>query len=229
MKPYATGRAFGYLRVSTAEQSTSGLGLQAQSAAVTATAERLGVALGETFTDAGISGGLALEQRPALLAAIEALRKGDTLIVAKRDRLGRDVLNVAMIERLAARKGARIVSAAGEGTEDDGPTSVLMRQIIDSFAQYERALIRTRTKAALSAKRARGERAGTVPFGFRLGGDGRTLETNPAEQETLEALRAYRAAGLSLQRVAEELNGRGMRTRSGSRFRREYVYNLLAA
>jgi hypothetical protein len=52
------------------------------------------------------------------------------LLVAKRDRLGRDVLNVAMIERLLERKCARVVSAAGEGTEDDGPTSILMRQII---------------------------------------------------------------------------------------------------
>ena len=47
----------------------------------------------------------------------DALGKGDVLIVAKRDRLGRDVLNVAMFERLAERKGARIVSAAGEGTD----------------------------------------------------------------------------------------------------------------
>lgn len=141
--------------MSTSEQAGSGLGLEAQGSAIAASAGRLGLTVAATFTDAGVSGGLPLEQRPALLAAMDALSKGDTLVVAKRDRLGRDVLNVALIERLAARKGARIVSAAGEGSEDDGPTSILMRQIIDSFAQYERALIRARTKAALSAKRAR--------------------------------------------------------------------------
>jgi DNA invertase Pin-like site-specific DNA recombinase len=224
-----TGRAIGYLRVSTAEQTTSGLGLEAQGAAIAATASRLGLAVAHTFTDAGVSGGLALEQRPALLAALDALSKGDSLIVAKRDRLGRDVLNVAMIERLAARKGARIVSAAGEGTEDDGPTSILMRQIIDSFAQYERAVIRARTKAALSAKRARGERAGTVPFGLQLSDDGRTLEPNTSEQRTLEVIRECRLTGFSMQKIAAELNRRGIQTRSGSPFRREYVYNLLLA
>lgn len=134
-----TGRAFGYLRVSTSEQSASGLGLESQSAAIIAAAERLRLPLAESFIDAGVSGGLALEQRPALVAAIHALRRGDVLVIAKRDRLGRDVLNVAMIERLAERRGARIVSAAGEGTDDDGPTSILMRQIIDAFSQYERA------------------------------------------------------------------------------------------
>lgn len=224
-----TGRAVGYLRVSTAEQTTSRLGLEAQASAIAATAARLGLTVADSFTDAGVSGGLALEQRPALLAALDALGKGDTLIVAKRDRLGRDLLNVAMIERLAVRKGARIVSAAGEGTDDDGPTSILMRQIIDSFAQYERAVIRARTKAALSAKRARGERAGTVPFGFRLGADRRMLEPDPTEQRALEIIRECRVAGFSMQKTATELNRRGVQTRSGSPFRREYVYNLIPA
>ena len=111
-----SGRAYGYLRVSTSEQAGSGLGLEAQTAAITAAAGRLGLIVADSFTDAGVSGGLPLEERPALLPALDALRRGDVLIVAKRDRLGRDVLNVAMIERLAERKGARIVSAAGEGT-----------------------------------------------------------------------------------------------------------------
>ena len=83
------------------------------------------------------------------------------LIVAKRDRLGRDVIAVAMIERLAERKGARILSAAGEGTEGSDPASMLQRRILDAFSEYERLIIGARTKAALKAKRARGEAAGT--------------------------------------------------------------------
>jgi DNA invertase Pin-like site-specific DNA recombinase len=224
-----TPAAVGYLRVSTSEQAGSGLGLEAQAAAIETTAARLGLTVGETFNDAGISGGLPLEQRPGLLAALEALGKDGTLIVAKRDRLGRDVLNVAIIERLAQRKGARIVSAAGEGTESDEPTSVLMRQIIDSFAQYERALIRARTKAALGAKRARGERVGTLPFGFQLSADGRTLEPNPLEQQTLALIRELRASKYTLERIAAELNQRGYVTRRGTTFKFRYVGHLLAA
>lgn len=226
---FSTGRAIGYLRVSTSEQAGSGFGLNAQAAAITETAARVGLTLGGTFTDAGLSGGLPIEQRPALLAALDACRRGDALIVAKRDRLGRDVLNVAMIERLAERKGARILSAAGEGTDDDGPTSILMRQIIDAFGQYERALIRARTKAALRAKRARGERVGTVPFGYQLAADGRTLKPNAAEQRVLSIVAECRAAGFTLRQIADELNRQGYFTRRGSSWRHQYVAGLLAA
>jgi DNA invertase Pin-like site-specific DNA recombinase len=166
----ATIRAIGYRRISTVEQAGSGLGLDAQQTAIAAAAARLELPLADTFTDAGISGGLPLEQRPALLAALDAIRRGDVLIVAKRDRLGRDVLNVAMFERLAERKGARIVSAAGEGTDTNDPTSRLMRQIVDCFAEYERAIIRARTCAALQVKKARGERVGGIPFGYSVSG-----------------------------------------------------------
>jgi DNA invertase Pin-like site-specific DNA recombinase len=205
----------------------SGLGLEAQESAIAATAARLGLSLAATFTDAGVSGGLPLEQRPALLEALNALRRRDVLIVAKRDRLGRDVLIVAMIERLAERKGARIVSAAGEGTENDEATSILMRQIIDAFSQYERALIRTRTKAALAAKRARGERIGGIPYGFQLGANGRSLEPNGAEQQILIVIRSHRAVGLSQKRIAEALNQLGYRTRRGAPWRFQYVAALL--
>ena len=224
-----TPRAIGYRRISPAGQAGSGLGLEAQQTAITAAAARLGLPLGDTFTDARVSGGLSLEQRPALLAALDALGRGDVLIVAKRDRLGRDVLNVAMLARLVERKGARILSAAGEGTEDDGPTSVLMRQIVDCFAQYERAIIRARTTAALAAKKARGERVGGIPFGFQVGADGRTLEPHAGEQRTLGVLRALRASGATLRAVADELNRQGFRTRSGAAWRHQYVATLATA
>ena len=222
----AQPRAIGYRRVSTAEQAGSGLGLDAQETAIAGAAARLSLALADTFTDAGVSGGLALEQRPALLAALNALGKGDVLIVAKRDRLGRDVLNVAMFERLAERKGARIVSAAGEGTDTNDPTSRLMRQIVDCFAEYERAIIRARTRAALAVKKGRGERVGGIPFGYQLAGDGRTLEPQPQEQHALAVLRELRAAGYTFRAIADEMNRRGFRSRTGGTWVRQSVHML---
>src|SRR5579872_6505793 len=154
----AVGKIIGYTRVSTGAQAVSGLGLEAQEAQIRTTAARLGLEVAAIFSDEGLSGSLSLEERPQLLAAVDALSRGDVLLVAKRDRLGRDVVAVALIERLVARKGARVVSAAGEGTDAEDPTALLMRRIVDSFAEYERLLIGARTKAALKAKRARGER-----------------------------------------------------------------------
>src|SRR2546426_77525 len=92
--------ALGYVRCSTDKQAESGLGLEAQRTSITAVAARLKLPLGQVFEDAGKSGSLAIEDRPVLLEAVSALRRGDVLLVAKRDRIGRDVIAVAMIERL---------------------------------------------------------------------------------------------------------------------------------
>ena len=80
-----------YSRVSTTEQADSGAGLAAQVAAVEAYAHRAGITITGRFEDAGLSGAAGIENRPALAAAIGALRRGDVLLIAKRDRLGRDV------------------------------------------------------------------------------------------------------------------------------------------
>lgn len=221
-------KAIGYTRVSTGQQAASGLGLEAQQQAISEAAARLGLVLGETFIDSGLSGKLGLEDRPGLFAAINALKRGDVLIVAKRDRLGRDVVGMAMIERLIERKGARVLSADGSGNGDDA-ASLLQRRILDAFSEYERLIIAQRTRAALRAKRQRGERAGTVPYGSQLGPDGQQLIEAPVEQDALRTLRELQHAGLSLRAVAAELTRQGFRTRTGGAWKGQYVHRVLRA
>ena len=201
-----------YLRVSTDQQADSGAGLDAQFDACLKSAG----ALAGVYRDEGVSGSTGLEKRPALLEAIGALKKGDVLMVAKRDRLGRDPLVVAMIESAVQRKGARIQSAAGEGTDSDSPADVLMRRMIDAFAEYERLIIGARTKAALQSKKTRGERVGHIPFGFRLAADGVHLIEDPAEQETIRKVEELRAGGMSLRQIAAHLNENGITKREGT-------------
>jgi DNA invertase Pin-like site-specific DNA recombinase len=198
-----------YLRVSTDQQTESGAGLDAQLDACT----RAGGELGGVYRDEGISGSAGLEKRPVLLAAIGALDKGDILLVAKRDRLGRDPLVVAMIESAVKRKGARIVSAAGEGTDSDNPSDVLMRRMVDAFAEYERLIIGARTKAALASKKARGERTGSIPYGYRLAADGKQLEADEREQEIVRLVRLLRDGGETYRAIAAELMARGLSPR----------------
>ena len=204
------------------------MGLEAQRAAVEVAAKRLALPLASIFEDAGLSGAVDLESRPSLFAAVQALKRGDVLIVAKRDRLGRDLIGVAMIERSIMRKGARVVSAAGEGTEGTDAGAMMQRQILDVFAEYERRLIGQRTKAALRAKRERGERAGNLPYGYSLNADGRTLVPNPAEREVLAILAELRRAGYSQRAIAAELNRQGFTTRRGTAWRHQYVAALAA-
>src|SRR5580692_2730999 len=104
-----------YLRVSTDEQAENKNGLNAQEDAARAYAARMGWEVVGVFTDAGVSGSVGLEDRPAMLEAIATLSKGGAFLVAKRDRIGRlEPMAMAMIEAAVRRKGARIISAAGE-------------------------------------------------------------------------------------------------------------------
>lgn len=201
-------------RVSTEDQASSGLGIEAQIHACRLWAERAGLAVVGPFVDEA-SGASGLDKRPGLLAAVARLEPGDTLLVAKRDRLGRDPLVIAMIEAAVSRAKARIVSAAGEGTESDEPSAVLMRRMVDAFAEYERLIIKARTKAALSAKKRRGERVGQVPVGSQLAADGKTLEIDPGEQRALAQMREWRALGWTHRAIADELTRRGIPTKNG--------------
>src|SRR5437773_650500 len=186
--------AVAYLRVSTEDQN---LGPEAQRATITAWAARQGVRVAAWFTDQGVSGGKPVEDRPALLAALEAVRThGAGLLVAgKRDRIARDVFVAATVERLAQDAGARVVTADGVSA-DDTPEGMLMRTLMDAFS-YERALIRSRTRAALAVKRARGERlGGDVPIGYRA--EGGRLVADVQEQAVLGRVRDMRGRGLSI-------------------------------
>jgi DNA invertase Pin-like site-specific DNA recombinase len=200
-----------YLRVSTEEQGLSGHGLHAQRDACAAI-----LAHADVFVDEGVSGAASLDKRPGLLAAIAALGKGDTLLVAKRDRLARDPLVMAMIESAVQRKGARIRSAAGEGTDGDDPASIMMRRMVDAFGEYERLVIGARTKAALVGKKRRGERVGQIPFGYRLDSDGVHLVRDEREQEAIRLVRMLRDGGMSLRAIAAELGEQGHQSRGAA-------------
>lgn len=225
-KPSTDSRtAVAYLRVSTDEQH---LGPEAQRAAIAAWAVRNGITIAAWYEDKGVSGAAAINKRPGLLAALDALPQhgAGLFVVAKRDRLARDVVAAAMIERMAERVGARVTSAAGEGEGDD-PASKLMRTMIDAFAEYERALIAARTSAALQAKKARGEKTGGVQaYGSADGIDAERAET---ERQIRECVAELRAAGMTVRAIADELARLGHRTRKGGHIAPTQVARLCKA
>ena len=92
----------------------------------------------------------------------------------------------------------------------------------------ERKIVGKRTAAALRAKRARGERAGAIPYGYRLRRPGETtLAPHARERRILSLMLECRAAGYSLRDIAAELNRKGMTTRAGQPWRFEYVRSAL--
>lgn len=186
-----------YTRVSTEEQANSGNGLQAQRAAIEAEAARRGWQL-EHFSDEGVSGkyiGPELQEVLGLLASGQA----DGLVVAKLDRLSRSIINAAnIIESSQAQRWALVVL---DGNLDlTTPAGRMFAHNLMNFAQYERELISDRTKAALSAKRNRGERLGRP----RL-----------AKPGVVRRIVMDRDAGLSFARIASALEAEGILSPAG--------------
>ena len=205
-------KAVAYIRVSTEEQH---LGPEAQLAAIEMWAARQNITLVAIHRDIGVSGATPLGDCAGLMAALEDLgvHGAGLLVVAKRDRLARDVMKSAMAEARAESLGARIVSAAGEGDGTD-PAARLMRTIIDAFAEYERLIIGARTKAALGAKKAKGERVGGIPYGFSSV-DGQ-LVVNEDERRIIAFARELSSQGESLRGICSTFKARGVAFRNFS-------------
>jgi DNA invertase Pin-like site-specific DNA recombinase len=146
--------AIAYTRVSTAEQGRSGLGLEAQRAAIAAFAEREGIAVQAWHADvqSGKRVSDTLTERPGLSAALAASQAaGVPVLVSKLDRLSRDV---HFISGLMAHKVPFLVAELGADVDP------FMLHLFAALAEKERAMISQRTKAALAALKARGVKLG---------------------------------------------------------------------
>lgn len=197
-------QAVAYLRVSTEEQS---LGPEAQRAQITAWAGRQGVEIVSWHED-HISGSSKAHERPGLTEALESLQGSGAgiLVAAKRDRIARDVVISATITKLVSDLGATIATADGVSAEAT-PEGALMRTLLDAFAQYELEAIRFRTRAALKAKKARGERTGSVPYGYKS--EGGKLVPDQREQAGINRAHMLREEGFSLRATATILTDEG--------------------
>ena len=216
----------GYVRVSSEQQAVSGVSLEAQEARIRAMAVVQGVELAEVIADAGESAKSL--QRPGmarLLALIDA-KQVQVVIVAKLDRLTRSVRDLADLLDRFEKRGVSLVSVS-ESLDTGTAAGRLVLNVMMSVAQWEREAIGERTREALRHKKSSGQRVGTVAYGFEVSEDGKTLVTNPHEQAILDVIHELRAQKLSFRQIAKELNHRGLQTRSGSRWRFQYVDRLV--
>ena len=210
----AAGVPVGYCRVSTDTQAASGLGLAAQGDRIEARALADGVQLARVFTDDGVSG--ATLDRPALaelLAEVDAGRIA-AVYTYSFSRISRSTADMLTLVDRFARRRVRLISLT-EGFDTGSAAGEFLVTVFAALSQLERKQIGERTSAALQAKRTRGERAGTVPYGFRADTRGR-LHPHRGELATVERARTLRGRGLTLREIATALNGEGRRTRRGS-------------
>jgi DNA invertase Pin-like site-specific DNA recombinase len=101
--------------------------------------------------------------------------------------------------------------------------------MIDAFSEYERLIIKARTSSALQAKKTRKERVGSIPYGYRLSGDGIHLEEDPAEQRVVMQIRKLHEAGHGLRAICRKLRDMGFATRKGRTFEPQQIKGILQA
>lgn len=215
-------RVVSYLRVSTARQGASGLGLDAQRAAVAAYAKAGGHTLATEYVEVE-SGTKA--SRPQLIAALAECRLHKaTLLIAKLDRLAR---NVAFI--------ANLMDGGVDFVACDMPqANRLTLHLLAAIAEHEREMISQRTKAALAAAKVRGVRLGNPHGGKVLANACRGGAAASAAQRRAKAEQHSRAAGSAIREIvtaglegsrsiAAALNGRGIPSPTGGIWYEEQV------
>jgi DNA invertase Pin-like site-specific DNA recombinase len=218
-------RAVAYLRVSTQQQQRSGLGIEAQRAAIERFAAAESLTIIEEYAEFETGKGAdALDRRPQLTAALASAKKARcSIVVSKLDRLSRDV---AFVSGLMAQRVPFIVAELGRDADP------FMLHLYAALAEKERRLISDRTTAALQAKKAGGAKLGNTTNLSIAGSIGRASQAQAADEfaaSLIPLLKAVRNAGAhSLSEIATALNDRDVRPARGGMWHRSSVRNLLA-
>ncbi|MDD4871594.1 MAG: recombinase family protein [Kiritimatiellae bacterium] len=205
-------KAIGYVRVSTEGQARDGVSMDAQEAKLRAWADLNGTENVTIFQDAGLSGKRA-DNRPGLQEALNAVGKGDVLIVYSLSRLARSTKDTITIAEALAKRGADLVSLS-EKIDTTTAAGKMVFRMLAVLSEFERDQVSERTRFALAHKRASGEKTGgDVPYGYRLK-DG-LLVQDAGEQKAIGLIRKLHKAGNSLRKIARYLKDRGYRTKTG--------------
>jgi len=218
-------RVVAYLRVSTQRQQRSGLGIDAQRAAIQRFAESESLSIIAEFVETETGKGAdALERRPKLAAALSAAKTAKCcVVVAKLDRLSRDV---AFVAGLMAQRVPFIVAELGRDADP------FMLHLYAALAEKERRLISERTRAALAAKKALGATLGNLHNLSLAGSTGRATLRQAADrfaEDLAPIIGIIRAEGaVTLRSMAFELNRRGFKSARGGKWYPSSVANLLS-
>jgi DNA invertase Pin-like site-specific DNA recombinase len=234
-------RAVAYIRLSESRPELARAGAdedapRAQRLAIEAWAVREHVAITSWQVDLGVSGATPIAERPGLVAAYRAIREHSAgiLVAANADRFADDELVCWLIERAALTEGATVHTADGSrrrastaGVDLPAADAAWTRGAVDLARAYHRVVLRSRIRASLAEKRARGERVGTIPYGYRLSADRRHVEPDEAEQAVVRAVRELSRSGLSQRAIVAQLAARSVTGRTGAPLRQTQVAKIL--
>jgi len=215
-------KVIGYIRVSTQEQATEGVSLEAQRRRIEQWAELNEGEVEHIYEDAGISG-KTISARPGLIQALEAATRGKALVVYSFSRLARSTRDMLAIgDRLTVQK-ADLVSIS-ERFDTTTAAGKLMFRMLAVLAEFERDIISERTKGALAARKAQGVKLGSPKP--RNGAVVAARARTAAARERDAPLLVLAGAG-RLEDRAARLNAAGYRTAGGRPFTKGTVSRML--
>lgn len=224
--------AIGYIRVSTDEQAVEGISLDAQRAKLEAYATLRGLTLTEVIVDAGVSAGKPLESRPGGAKLVAALRRRGNdapaaVLALKLDRLFRDTADCLETVRQWDRRGIalHLLQLGGSTLDTSSAMGRFFLTVMAAAAELERNLIRERTADALGHKKARGERVGQVPYGYRA--EGAQIVPEPTEQATIATVVGLRERGATMRGIVETLNASPEHKPRGARWHITTIRRIL--
>ncbi len=218
-------RTIGYIRVSTEEQAREGISLENQRVKIQAYCDLNDLELVDILEDAGKSGKDL--NREGLQELLEKMKRRDieALVVYKLDRLSRRVIDTLRLMELIEKHRVAFHSIT-EKVDTRTAMGKFFLNMMASLNQMERDLISERTKDALHLKIVRNERAGQIPYGWRLAPDGKTLLENEKEQQTISVIKELRGKGRSLRAICRELEKKGYEC-AGLAWHPQTVNNIL--
>jgi putative DNA-invertase from lambdoid prophage Rac len=227
-----TRKILGYVRVSTVEQAKDDRSsMAAQESAIRGLAMIHGIEDVEIFADPGVSGAVALDERPGGSKLCARLAPGTLVVASKLDRIFRSASDaLTTVERWKAQGIDLILIDCGTDPVSANGTSKLFFSILASVAEFEKNRILERTKEGRAGKKARGGHiGGLAPYGFRKVGEGRTamLERDPEEQAVIQRIKDLRGEGLTYRKVIDQLTSEGHYMRSGSPFTLPQLHSIL--
>ena len=212
--------AIGYIRVSTDQQAEEGVSLEAQRERLEAYAKMQDLDLVEIIEDAGISGTVPLADRDGGAALIAALvdHQAPHVVALKLDRLFRDAADALNQTRQWDKDkiALHLIDVGGQSINTSSAMGRMFLTMMAGFAELERNLISERTAAALRHKKQKGEVYSALPLGYE-DQDGQLVPIDE-EMVIVSEIRAMRQDGLSLHKIANDLNGRGIVGKRGGRF-----------
>ena len=217
-------KAVGYARVSTLDQAEGGVSLDAQEQRIRAWCSLNEYELGAVKVDRGLSGGRA-DNRPALQEALQAVGRGDALVVYSLSRLARSTKDTIAIAESLDRRGADLVSLS-EKLETSTAAGKMLFRLLAVLAEFERDVISERTSMAIRHMQAQGRFiGGHLPFGYQVI-EG-WIHVNEEEERIVSLARELSGQGLSLREVARSLSAAGFTTRAGRPFHHNQVNRML--